>query len=577
MFSWPSNSFSSTNRSGGSISNYQQIPHYYREDDSSAASHGSQSINSGGNVPQVRWLPSVLSRNNHIAPDSIPATTAPTAMPDSRSGQVLRAGVQPIQQGQREYTPARHGSQQQSTISARGSLAISNVVDPHHPTQKRRKISRYLSGNETIRTVRTTRAAAAAAAIQDSSVKDPSLDPQEHSEEDAEDEEGAYSKQDDDEDGERRHSDGDDIDETGEKVNKHHAGTFAQQHHKRLKTDEEISLFRICNRHGAAFGERNKLCEWWRTVTDEFTKEQGHPYSWHSVRRKVETVTKQRMRVLAQQKKQRELGQEITDDKSDSLWREVLDAWLPHWERFEEAERRRIEVRDSYLLKRKRKREAEAVRVAEFRTPQPHRPSSSQPTPPSITTQPGWPVAQNDEPAYTSTGGQGPGAKYPASNGSMVTQGVFLPSAYSRASTSPHAVTQSAVTGSTGESPLTLAILETLSKFNLHLDKAATVAAASSLPASGIATDVPQSDSSLLAVLTAGRNVTAPTSPNPKHKKRPSSIMASGEQAQASIIKLKEEIRTELRTEFRNIIEEKFDSLQRTQEMILEMLRQEPQ
>ena len=124
---------------------------------------------------------------------------------------------------------------------------------------------------------------------------------------------------------------------------------------KRLTTAEEVSLFEICNRHADTFGHRSKLCEWWITVANEFTQKQGFPYSWHSVRRKVEIMSKQRLKFL------RARGQNNSNDGNDDntaeaaaggdpsypQWRAVVDAWIPNWQRWEDAEARRIRKRDS--------------------------------------------------------------------------------------------------------------------------------------------------------------------------------------------------------------------------------------
>lgn len=567
MFSWPPNSSSSPNRPGGGSNNYQQHSNSHQRGGSSTSSHGNQVAGSGGgslassfHVPQLRWLPSVLSRNNHLPPDPAPAAT-PNNMPNQNSGQGLRnVGQQPQQQGGRGYTPTRSGSQQQSSPSTRGSLAISNVVDAQPSGQNGGTGPRYPVSNGRSTTTRTTRAAAAAAA-KGTSVEDPSPDPEEHGEDDAD------REQDEGYDGEEEQDDVNDQNGAAGEGNDDRLETNLQQQSKRLKTNEEICLFQICNRHGATFGERNKICEWWRTITEEFTKEQGHPYSWHSVRRKVESVTKQRMRVLAEQKRQREQGQEVTEDKSDPAWRTVLDAWIPHWERFEEAERKRIEVRDSYLLKRKRKREAEAASLTELRTWQANIPSPPQPAPPSVVPQPGRSVAPSNEPPYTPTGPQMPAVKLPAGYGAMFARGQFPPPVQPPPPSTPLAGNQNAAARPSEESPITLAVLETLNKLNKHLDQAA----AASSPVMGSPADVARSESSpIVAALAASKTNSFPASPTPNHNK-------TDEQAQASFTKLKEEIRTELRDEFRNMVEEKFDSLQRTQEMILEMLRQEPQ
>ncbi|KAJ5216931.1 hypothetical protein N7468_009939 [Penicillium chermesinum] len=104
---------------------------------------------------------------------------------------------------------------------------------------------------------------------------------------------------------------------------------------KRLTTKEEILLFEICIRHADTFGKRSEICDWWR-------------YSWHSVRRKVENVTKRRDQFLRDTKSSASHSQEQMNPR----WREVLDEWLPTWRRWEEAEAKRIAKRDEMLMRR---------------------------------------------------------------------------------------------------------------------------------------------------------------------------------------------------------------------------------
>ena len=130
---------------------------------------------------------------------------------------------------------------------------------------------------------------------------------------------------------------------------------------KRLTTMEEVTLFEICNRHAETFGRRSRLCGWWMKVADEFADSLGHPYSWHSVRRKVEVMTRQRVKFLNEHRDRQvqvssNNGTDVTtlpDDFSNPQWRAAIDAWIPTWQQWEDAEARRIEKRDS---RRSRKR-----------------------------------------------------------------------------------------------------------------------------------------------------------------------------------------------------------------------------
>ncbi|KAJ5171794.1 hypothetical protein N7492_004387 [Penicillium capsulatum] len=127
-----------------------------------------------------------------------------------------------------------------------------------------------------------------------------------------------------------------------------------RKHGKRLTTREEVSLFQICIDHADTFGRRSDICNWWKTVAAEFTETNGRPYSWHSVRRKVETVTKQRIKFL-EDRRQRQRdgsGPDLGQDMMNPEWCAVLDEWIPTWQRWEEAEARRIEQRDDMIRRR---------------------------------------------------------------------------------------------------------------------------------------------------------------------------------------------------------------------------------
>ncbi|KAJ5937211.1 hypothetical protein N7454_004866 [Penicillium verhagenii] len=144
----------------------------------------------------------------------------------------------------------------------------------------------------------------------------------------------------------------------------------SRKHGKRLTTLEEVSLFEICNRHASSFGKRSDICNWWRGVAEEFTRAHGRPYSWHSVRRKVELVTKQRVKFLKDRRQQQEnqnqnqnrlvaggshvqAQAQLSEDSMNPQWCGVLDLWIPTWRRWQEAEAKRIEKRDE-IVKRRR-------------------------------------------------------------------------------------------------------------------------------------------------------------------------------------------------------------------------------
>ncbi|KAL4871350.1 hypothetical protein BDV12DRAFT_164138 [Aspergillus spectabilis] len=394
-----------------------------------------------------------------------------------------------------------------------------------------------------------------------------------------------------------------------------------RKHGKRLTTKEEVSLFEICNRHAEEFGQRSNLCKWWMTVTMEFTRGQKHPYSWHSVRRKVELVTKQRMRFLEEQ---REKGASEADDLSNPRWRAVVDTWIPTWQRWEEAEARRIEKRDS---RRPRKRkwtittptsttittdggwdiphstpaDAWRMRVASSssNSPMGNNPqTTSHHPPPSSTPLSSTPVRlpPGFDTLFTQSQPQSqpqPHTQTPTSTSSPLnthhhTHHHHIPS--TPTTTTPSAPTHPVQTSTPNPNPadntMMAAVLETLGKLNKRLE---STSAPSLLP--NTSTPTPSSSQNPLSIPeallsssqppTSTQNTTSTTGTAPTLN---SSIREGGEILPATALsKLKETLKQEmlhdLRTEWdkeRAVLEEKLDSVQRTQEMILEMLRQEP-
>ncbi|KAL2808504.1 hypothetical protein BJX63DRAFT_34967 [Aspergillus granulosus] len=343
-----------------------------------------------------------------------------------------------------------------------------------------------------------------------------------------------------------------------------------RKHGKRLTTKEEVSLFEICNRHAAEFGRRSNLCKWWMTVTMEFTRGQKHPYSWHSVRRKVEIVTKQRMKFLEEQ---RDKGTTEADDLSNPRWRAVVDAWIPTWQRWEEAEARRIEKRDS---RRPRKRKW----------------TVTTPTT-TITTDGTWDLTNSTATAPgtdawnppSSSSGNSPmvnhtqphPAPLPPTTSTAATP-VRLPpgfdTMFSQSQTpsstpfnpppnrAPNNHPPTPTTTST-DNTMMAAVLETLGKLNKHLDSSSNKTPTTDHQPSS----QPQPDGVVNGFDTGN------TGAGPGIDEIPSSTLS----------RLKEDLRKEMLTDLRAewdkeraVLEEKLDSVQRTQEMILEMLRQEP-
>ncbi|RAL11399.1 uncharacterized protein BO97DRAFT_103515 [Aspergillus homomorphus CBS 101889] len=353
-----------------------------------------------------------------------------------------------------------------------------------------------------------------------------------------------------------------------------------RKHGKRLTTLEEVSLFNICNRHGHEFGQRSNLCKWWMTVTEEFTRDQGHPYSWHSVRRKVELVTKQRMKFLDEQ---RERGGSESDDHSNLRWRAAVDAWIPTWQRWEEAEAKRIEKRDSRKPRKRKNRDWEAwvngadaagTGVGAWRTTG-NLSVSGSPLVPAAAQLP----ASSQQPFHT------PRVITPQNTKVRLPPGfdnMFASQSQSLHGTPTPAPALQQPNGTPGntDSSMMSAVLETLGKLNRHLD------AANSTPASFKITQPPDSRSRPTEEQQPPESQSdSSPDPDPSPTQSPDVSQVSSQlQIPIHLItKLKAELREEMREEMRSALakdrgrlEEKLDSVQRTQDMILEMLRQEP-
>ncbi|KAL1998595.1 hypothetical protein VTN02DRAFT_5918 [Thermoascus thermophilus] len=324
------------------------------------------------------------------------------------------------------------------------------------------------------------------------------------------------------------------------------------------------------------------------TVTNDFTREQGHPYSWHSVRRKVEVVTKQRIKFLADQK---EKGGE---DRSNHQWREAVDAWIPTWERFEAAEAKRIEERDARRGRKRKDRSWEFAKPWE-NTAETWRTSTS---PSLVTDYNNRPRPVGGPPPATASSAAAapaPAPPAPASPAIRMPPGYdsIFPSQTPRTplagigdaaaiagnySAPPYRSTPAAApaAAAAADPTITSAVLETLSKLNRHLDAVASNPRASPV----VAALAPSStESPSRPEMSPTRAETAAGNGNGDA----AAAAAANAPSPSFLEKLKEEIRGELRSEFRRelekdraALEEKLDSVQRTQEMILEMLRQEP-
>ncbi|EPS27496.1 hypothetical protein PDE_02439 [Penicillium oxalicum 114-2] len=371
---------------------------------------------------------------------------------------------------------------------------------------------------------------------------------------------------------------------------------------KRLTTKEEVTLFEICNRHANSFGRRSDLCNWWKTVAAEFSHANGRPYSWHSVRRKVESSTKRRIQFLRdQQQRQRDLsGVNSVTDVMNPQWCAVLDAWIPTWQNWEQAEVRRIARRDMLSRKRSRSKIEKQYWASQVQmVNEPEQFDLTSPTSPGDTgveandpyEGPIVLVTRSPEPPaapVTSTSTQpapaSPNVETPSNTGSTI--GVRLPPGFDTMfSNSPshsqshnhwppvYPTTPRPEPESSVDRRMVGAVLETLGKLNRHLDSVSSNGALADARASPVISALAQPTSN-----SAGQNRDTPAG----QRQSPSNNLPP-----VDLERMKEQLRQELKEEFRQEMQEqlrrdraglesRLDAVQRTQEMILEMLRQEP-
>ncbi|CRG83167.1 hypothetical protein PISL3812_00516 [Talaromyces islandicus] len=414
---------------------------------------------------------------------------------------------------------------------------------------------------------------------------------------------------------------------------------------KRLNFKEQVLLFEICNKYKSTFGERSKLCEWWRTVTDEFCREINGPYSWHSVRRKVEQVTKQRV-------KQRSDEESTARDQYPDDLCKVVDEFIPVWTKFEASEKRRIEVRDSRAASAKKRKLPPTTAVA-VAAPMAHA-TPPGPVPWHASAQRWSPAANSPIPPpqfYTP-----PGVKMPAGYDTMFKpphNGPQTPQSAAPAPYPPHHLIppppppqpqpqsqtsplpppappqqrplsgiEKAASGSGGfaESSVTSAVLETLSKLNKHLEQAAAAGGTDKSPSSsspivaalanavsGAATKVSGHDNNpseetraekspaagqLAGETNAAHSPSPSASSNINNTSTPATTTTTTTTAATAtslpltasdLSKLKNELKQEMQRDFlvelqkiREAFSERLEAMEQTQEMIMDMLRQEP-
>lgn len=359
---------------------------------------------------------------------------------------------------------------------------------------------------------------------------------------------------------------------------------------KRLTTKEEVTLFEICNRNADSFGRRSDLCNWWKTVATEFSHANGRPYSWHSVRRKVEMVTKKRIQFLEdQQQRQRDFsGANAVTDVMHPQWCAVLDIWIPTWQHWEESEARRIAKRDTMNRRRSRNKPDDVWRPQPGAGPALDPVDLTSPASPDdtgieandsyegpivlVTSSPqpsaapmvAPPIDKPSIPAPISTGG----VRLPPGFDTMFSNNNALPNRWpSNIAPAPKATAQSST-----DNRMFSAVLETLGKLNKHLDAA-----------SGSNAPDARSSPVISALLQSAADPTAQNQAfSVESQQTASSNVCSRdfEQMKEELRReIKEELRLEMKEELRRNragLEEKLDAVQRTQDMILEMLRQEP-
>lgn len=335
--------------------------------------------------------------------------------------------------------------------------------------------------------------------------------------------------------------------------------------HRRLTTKEEVALFDICNQNADTFGNRSNLCKWWQSIATEFQRtHQGRSYSWHSVRRKVELVTRQRIKFLEDRRASTSNAPgSAAEELMNPQWLAAVDAWIPTWQRWEEAENRRIAKRDEMKQRRQPQPWRRDSRTEELW----RNPPASAVTSPDLNMMGILPAA-NDAPVSPSPSTTLPAAPFleSPSTPSSAPASLKLPPGF-ETMFSHTAQPQSASPATPSDGRMVSAVLETLGKLNKHLDATST----------GIE---PSVATPAISALVQAASETPSQSRGPPSQAQ---VELHPHPTHADLERMKEELRQEMQDQFRReleksrtAMEEKLDSVQQTQEMILEMLRQEP-
>ncbi|CAG7926671.1 unnamed protein product [Penicillium olsonii] len=338
----------------------------------------------------------------------------------------------------------------------------------------------------------------------------------------------------------------------------------SSRQHRRLTTKEEVALFEICNQHADTFGNRSNLCKWWQSIATEFQRTHpGRSYSWHSVRRKVERVTSQRIKFIEDQRNPAaNTSSSAAEELMNPQWLAAVDAWIPTWQRWEEAENRRIAKRDE-IKKRKQQQPWRELKNEDWRNMS--TPSAPSPDVSMLSILP----PANDVPASPSPPATIPPVSFldSPSTSATASTSLKLPPGFETMFSNPVQQPPSTPPVPPNDGRMVSAVLETLGKLNKHLDAA-----------SGGTEPSPATP-----VLSALVHAASETPMQGRRSPRWAQPDLQPHPTYGDMERMKEELRQEMQAQFRRelersraVMEEKLDSVQQTQEMILEMLRQEP-
>jgi len=267
-------------------------------------------------------------------------------------------------------------------------------------------------------------------------------------------------------------------------------------------------------------------------------------------------VTRQRIKFLEEHRNRATAPASAAEEFMNPQWLAAVDTWIPTWQRWEEAENRRIAKRDEI----KKRRVSQPWR-RDSKTDDSWRLPGSTANGPDVGAIMG--ILPNEVPTSPTP------APIPANflesppTPVSASTALKLPPGFETMFSNPVQVPlESPPAPSDGR--MVSAVLETLGKLNKHLDGATGESVASPVLSALVqaAVEAPNRDSGHSQV---------------------QEVNAHAQPTHVDIERMKEELRVEMQGQFRRelerswvAMEEKLDSVQQTQEMILEMLRQEP-